>query len=174
MPQKLWVIGEEVLADDFNDYVQNQIVAAFPNAAARTTQWPAPPEGAVSYLADVNTYQSFNGSAWVVLAPRVVPGNVWVGTAPAAGAAYKELMGAALIATDGTGTLAFTIPDGGFTTCILYANVINADAGGAAVGFLAPQVASCTLTTWVGNAFPPASASAIIGTVRLMYHFVGV
>jgi hypothetical protein len=65
MPQKLWVVGEEVLSDDFNDYVQNQVLASFPNAAARTTQWAAPPEGAVSYLADTDSLWFYSGAAWI-------------------------------------------------------------------------------------------------------------
>jgi hypothetical protein len=62
MPQKLWAVGEEVLAADFNNYVQQQVVAVFPNAAARTAQWAAPREGAVSYLEDAD------GVLWIYYA----------------------------------------------------------------------------------------------------------
>jgi hypothetical protein len=43
---KVWGVGEEVLAADFQAYVQTQVVAQFPNPATRDSQWPAPPVGA--------------------------------------------------------------------------------------------------------------------------------
>jgi hypothetical protein len=46
MPQKLWIPGEEVVADDLNDYLQSQVVAQFPSTAVRDTDWPSPPEDA--------------------------------------------------------------------------------------------------------------------------------
>lgn len=62
---KTWVVGEEVLAADFNAFVQTQVVAQFANAAARTSGWPAPPQGALSYLRDTDTVWGYNGSTWV-------------------------------------------------------------------------------------------------------------
>jgi hypothetical protein len=65
MPQKTWAIQEEVLAVDFNSYVQNQVVAQFASAAQRSTQWPAPPVGACSHLADSpGVLWVFSAGAW--------------------------------------------------------------------------------------------------------------
>ena len=47
MPQKVWAVGEEVLAADFQTYVQDQVVPVFPDTATRDAQWTAPPVGAV-------------------------------------------------------------------------------------------------------------------------------
>ena len=52
MATKTWVVGEEVLAADFNTYVQKQVVATFPNAAARDAALPAPTVGMLVHLAD--------------------------------------------------------------------------------------------------------------------------
>jgi hypothetical protein len=52
MPTKTWAVGEEVLAADFNAYVQRQVVATFANAAARNTALPSPTVGMVVHLAD--------------------------------------------------------------------------------------------------------------------------
>lgn len=52
MPTKTWVVGEEVLAADFNAMVQKQVVATFANAAARDAALPAPTPGMVCYLND--------------------------------------------------------------------------------------------------------------------------
>jgi len=64
MPQKTWVVGEEVLAADFNSYVQDQVVPAFPNVAARDAQWTAPPDGALAVTTDTNQLWQRIGGAW--------------------------------------------------------------------------------------------------------------
>lgn len=64
MPTKTWAVGEEVLAADFNTMLQGQVIATFPNAAARTAALAAPAEGMVTYLADAKSYQRWTGSAW--------------------------------------------------------------------------------------------------------------
>jgi hypothetical protein len=45
MPTKVWVVGEEVLAADFNQYVQEQVITSFPNKAARNAAIPSPKVG---------------------------------------------------------------------------------------------------------------------------------
>ena len=66
MPFKTWSVGEEVLASDFNPYVQQQVVARFATAAARTAAITAP---VLSQLTTLDTapgiVQYWNGSAWV-------------------------------------------------------------------------------------------------------------
>jgi len=71
MPTKTWVVGEEVLAADFNTMVQRQVVATFPNAAGRTAAIAAPAAGMVTYLTDLQALQVYNGTAW-----KSVPGGV--------------------------------------------------------------------------------------------------
>lgn len=64
MPTKTWVVGEEVLAADFNSYVQKQIVATFANAAARDAAIPGPTEGMMCYLNDVHQLQVRRATLW--------------------------------------------------------------------------------------------------------------
>jgi hypothetical protein len=71
MPTKTWAVGEEVLAADFNSYVQTQVVATFPNAAARTAAIPTPTAGRVTYVADLKVLQVHDGTGW-----RTLPGGV--------------------------------------------------------------------------------------------------
>jgi len=63
MPTKIWAVGEEVLAADFNDYVQEQVVATFPNAAARAAAITAPIPGMLTYLADVGRLEQYTDKA---------------------------------------------------------------------------------------------------------------
>jgi hypothetical protein len=62
---KSWAIGEVVEADDFQTYIQNQAVQNYANASARTAALGTfVAEGMVAYLADTNTLQFYNGTAW--------------------------------------------------------------------------------------------------------------
>jgi len=62
---KSWAIGEVVEADDFQTYIQNQAVQNYAGTAARTAALGTfVAEGMVSYLADTNTLQFYNGTAW--------------------------------------------------------------------------------------------------------------
>jgi hypothetical protein len=63
MPQKVWVVGEEVLAADFNLYVQQQVVASFPTTAARDA-WSSPPEGVLAVTTDTNALWQRRSGAW--------------------------------------------------------------------------------------------------------------
>src|SRR5204862_160260 len=63
MPSKVWVVGEEVLAADFNPYVQEQVVATFPNAAARDAALTAPKPGQHVYMVDTGLLMSWSAVA---------------------------------------------------------------------------------------------------------------
>jgi hypothetical protein len=63
---KQWQVAEVVDADDFQTYLQNQVVQVYDNATARTTALGTGViEGMVSYLEDTNALQFYNGSTWV-------------------------------------------------------------------------------------------------------------
>jgi hypothetical protein len=63
--KKIFVAGEVLLAQDVNDYLMDQSVMNFASSAARSSAIPTPTEGMVSYLADRNVIEVFNGSAYV-------------------------------------------------------------------------------------------------------------
>ena len=64
MPYKQWVVGEEVLAADFNTFVQKQVIAVFANAASRTSGLTSPTEGQLTFLQDTDRYDFWDGTAW--------------------------------------------------------------------------------------------------------------
>jgi hypothetical protein len=64
MPHKVWAVGEEVLAAGFNQYVQEQVIATFANAAARATAIPAPKDGQHTWLIDVERLEVWDGESW--------------------------------------------------------------------------------------------------------------
>jgi hypothetical protein len=68
MPQKTWVVGEEVLATDFNTYVQKQVVPTFASVAARDATYNAATAGVGATCTTVDT-----GTMWIV-----IPGPTWL------------------------------------------------------------------------------------------------
>lgn len=67
MPHKVWAVGEEALAADMNSLVQEQVVATFPNAAARDAAIVAPKTGQHCYLASDGRTYVYDGLAWAAL-----------------------------------------------------------------------------------------------------------
>lgn len=110
MPTKTWVVGEEVLAADFNTYVQRQVVPTFANTAARNTALPSPTPGMLCYVTDLGWLQEYTAktsppswqrpwnSAWGLIQSSTcsqpnTPGPIYITGAafslPYAGRAYK-------------------------------------------------------------------------------------
>jgi uncharacterized lipoprotein NlpE involved in copper resistance len=69
MPRKVFTAGEVLTAADVNSNLMDQAVMTFTNAAARTSAIPSPVEGMLTYLADVDLFQFYNGTIWVNVNP---------------------------------------------------------------------------------------------------------
>lgn len=62
---KRWQALEEVLATDFQDYIQDQVVQVYAGTAARgSALGTAVTAGMVSYLTDSGVLQFYNGTTW--------------------------------------------------------------------------------------------------------------
>jgi hypothetical protein len=64
---KVFTNGSVLNASEVNDNLMNQAVITFTNSTARASAITSPVEGMVTYLADTDTYQFWNGSAWTAL-----------------------------------------------------------------------------------------------------------
>ena len=62
MPHKVWAVGEEVLAADFNTFVQDQVVTTFPDIASLKA-WAAP-NGAMAWVDATNQHYWRRAGAW--------------------------------------------------------------------------------------------------------------
>jgi hypothetical protein len=65
MAYKTFANGFPLPASDLNNFLMNQSVIVFADAAARTTAIPSPITGMLTYLEDTSAYESWNGSAFV-------------------------------------------------------------------------------------------------------------
>lgn len=76
---KDWSIGEVVTADNFQTYVQDQVVQVYAGTAARATALgTSVAEGMMSYLSDTDSLQVYNGTAWADVSN---PGDITAVTA---------------------------------------------------------------------------------------------
>jgi hypothetical protein len=64
---KVFTNGSVLNASEVNENLMNQSVITFTNSTARASAITSPVEGMVTYLADTDTYQFWNGTAWTAL-----------------------------------------------------------------------------------------------------------
>ena len=62
---RTFVDGDVLTAAQVNTYLMEQAVMVFADSSARTTALPTPSEGMVTYLADTNVLEVYDGSSWV-------------------------------------------------------------------------------------------------------------
>jgi len=67
MSYKTFVNGFPLNASELNEYLMSQVVAVFVDSTARTAAIETPVEGQITYLTGANSYEFYNGSAWVSL-----------------------------------------------------------------------------------------------------------
>jgi hypothetical protein len=150
MPNKTWAVGEEVLAADFNTYVQKQVVAQFVDAAQRTAQLPTPATGQLSTFSvgQKGKIDYWNGGSWLEHAPFTQRGTL-TGTTNAAG---------------GIG-LTFPATFGSATVCVVATDASSAAGGIIIVGVQAPG-ANATTVAFICRrtdlaSTPPASSISV-------------
>jgi hypothetical protein len=70
--RKTFTAGEVLQAADVNDFLMDQSVMVFAGTAARGSAIPSPTEGMVTYLADSNEVQVFDGSVFNLLGGKIL------------------------------------------------------------------------------------------------------
>jgi hypothetical protein len=63
--RKIWDVGVKLASADLNAYVSEQVIYYYEDAAARTAAIGTPSQGLMSYRADVNIVEGYNGTRWV-------------------------------------------------------------------------------------------------------------
>jgi hypothetical protein len=92
---RLVVAPGQVIGSDWGNHTNEQSVNRFASAADRTSQWPTPHDGAVSYLEDTDLFYGYSKGAWQVLGPAaatLLTANGTAGTVPT-GQTYNPLGG---------------------------------------------------------------------------------
>jgi hypothetical protein len=134
MPRKVFTAGEVLAAADVNTFLMNQAVMTFSGSAARSSAILSPTEGMVTYLADSDTFQFYNGTAYAPLAPASPTVEYLV----IAGGGAGSLRAAAQGAAGGGGA-------GGYRT-----NVSGSLSGGSSVAELPMPLVNGTYRITIG------------------------
>jgi hypothetical protein len=113
---KSWAIGEVVEADDFQTYIQNQVVQNYAGTAARSAALgTAVAEGMMSFLQDTNALQVYHSGAWQNTSnPGDITG-VTAGTALTGGGSSGDVTLNVNLASVGSSVLASTTSIGAVT-----------------------------------------------------------
>jgi hypothetical protein len=75
---KVFTNGSVLNGSEINDNLMNQAVITFTNSTARASAITSPLEGQITYLEDVDRYESYSGTAWV----QVITPGAWVAYTP--------------------------------------------------------------------------------------------
>jgi hypothetical protein len=81
MPRKIFAAGDVLTASDVNTFLMDQSVMTFASSAARASAIGTATEGMLTYLDDTNTFQYWDGAAYVPLVSIPTPTNSTVTTA---------------------------------------------------------------------------------------------
>jgi hypothetical protein len=156
---KEWQIAEVVEASDFQNYVQDQVVQTYAGTAARSSALgTAVAEGMVSYLADTNTLQFYNGTAWENVSS---PGDitaVTAGTALSGGGTSGDVTLNVNLAAVGSAVLASPNISG---TAVIAAGTVT---GNLVVGGDLKDVGWTTLRALATDASGNAVTSSVTST----------
>lgn len=71
MPRMTFTAGNDALASEVNTYLMDQAVQTYASATARNSALPTPTEGQLTYLDDLNQYQTYTGSTWYPVAGQM-------------------------------------------------------------------------------------------------------
>jgi hypothetical protein len=81
MPRKEFEAFTRLDASDVNTYLMDQSVMSFTDSTARTSAITAPVEGMLTYLSNINRYDTYNGSSHVPMDGLTLIKSQTIGTA---------------------------------------------------------------------------------------------
>jgi hypothetical protein len=148
MPRKVFTAGEVLAAADVNEYLMDQAVMSFAGTAARGSAIGTATEGMLTYLADSDSFEFFDGSSFVPLATEASTVEYLV-IAGGGGGSLRASGGAA----GGGGA-------GGYRT-----NVVGELSGGSAVAELSMPLVAGTYPIVVGAGGPGTPTDNTNGTI---------
>lgn len=149
MPRKTFVAGEILTASDVNEYLSDQAVMTFADAAARDAAIPTPSEGMVAYLEDANLFTANDGSAWkTVLA--TTGGVLQVVSTTVSTATSGSVAGGGVL--DVPGMTATITPKSASNRVLVFASITGSAALPSVFGYASFRIERTTTPILAGDA----------------------
>lgn len=166
--RKTVVVGQVIDPTVWGNPLWDQSVQTFASAADRTTQFPNPLMGAVTWLDDVKRLDCWNGAAWVPVSPFVPPVSpAWppaIAGTLSTNRPIETWAWQANVATNATGDGTTAIPTAiAPLGCILGVSITG--RGGTAypiTGHLYTTTTTSTLSLRLYNANTPAASTTVL------------
>ena len=155
--------GQPVDPDRWGNVTYDQTVMTFANAAQRGQQWPAPLDGARSFLTDLHSLWTYRDGAW-----RGDPTG-YVGTARGPASQTDVANGTAVA------LVSLTVPVIGGHRYLIdgYANTLNVGAGIAGYAALFMSLSGMAPgigTFWLAQNYALAPGAPFAGNATALYH----
>lgn len=147
---KLFATGDVLTAAQVNNYLQEQTVMVFANAAARTTALASVlSEGMVSYLKDTDVVEIYTGAAWVSLDdPNAIQNSIVTAKGDLIGATAASTPARLAVGTNG--------------------QVLTADST-AATGLAWATAASGGMTVLASGTLPTGASTVTLSSISGSY-----
>jgi len=151
---KLYATGDVLTAAQVNNYLQEQTVMVFADAAARTTALASVlAEGMISYLKDTNSTEYYSGSAWVAVGATSTSGLTLVKTQTIGSAVSSVAVTSAFSSTYDNYKITVS---GGVASAN---NVLNLTLGSTSTGYYRFQINALYSVSTVGGSNGSNTAS---------------
>jgi len=168
------VVANAPITATWGNEIRDRSVQNFASVAERTAQWVSPPEGAVSYVRDVNQVHVYTGSAWVCITPVSTVDNT---TGTRTNVAYGDLGGSSVgpVVSLLTGTRAlvyvqadFNASGGSEIVCVSFAISGATTVAAADTDALRMRAAAGTIMSF-GGTFPVTGLTPGTNTFTMKY-----
>jgi hypothetical protein len=167
---RAWVAGEVIEANNVQQYLMDQSVQVYANAAARGSALVGfISEGMVSYLKDTDTFETFDGTTWNSVIPDLLPSSIIETPVSSKSTAYTITSGDAnefiLFSAAGTATIADVLSAGQSVNFIQTGTGTITFAPGAGVTLLSKTSYRKTKAQY--------SAASVVSAGSGVYYLVG-
>lgn len=161
----------QVVASDWGNTVWDQSVQQFASAADRSTQFPAPKKGAMSWLDDKARPEWWDGTAWIPAGPpprfTYAPPTIIGNPAPPDNQPMMMFAASVVNTSNASGDVTMNFPP--FPNALVTSIVVGGDAGID----MTPIMGASSLSSAWARAVTPAGVTIANTVIRFNFLVIG-